>query len=239
MYHAYPMSSMLKGYRNETLRPAYSAALVLPFLFVYHAGTVVFNSTYINGADALIIRLLGALSVRSMFGSALVLVAFFVVWQLRTRASMKINYKILSLAFLESFSFAVILLFLFGLLMPRLGLSMAASQGGMADLALYCGAGIYEELVFRAFLLGILMFIFHNALKLKHNTSVVSAALLGALLFSAFHYIGPAGDIFTMGGFIQRTLGGLYFSVLYVTRGFGITAACHAFYDILLGLVIS
>ncbi|MBN2319750.1 MAG: CPBP family intramembrane metalloprotease [Acidobacteria bacterium] len=233
------MSAMLKGYRKETLQPAYSAALVFPFLLIYHTGTVVLNTTYINGADALLIRLLGALSVRSMFGSALVLAIFFVIWQLRTRASMKIRSKILALSFLESFCFAVILLFLFGLLMPRLGLCMAPLQGGIADLVLYCGAGIYEELVFRAFLLGILIMIFQNLLKLKHNTSAVSAAFLGALLFAAFHYIGPAGDVFSLEGFVQRILGGLYFSVLFVARGFGVTAACHVFYDILVGLIIS
>ena len=228
---------MLSGYRKETLRPAYSAALVLPFLCIYHAGTVVLNTTYINGADALLIRLLGALSVRSMFGSALVLTVFFVVWQLRTRATMKISIKILSLSFLESLCFAVILLFLFGLLIPGLGLSMAAVHGGLADLVLYCGAGIYEELVFRAFLLGILIMVFHKVFKLKRNTSAVSAAFLGALLFAFFHYIGPAGDIFTLGGFVQRALGGLYFSVLFVARGFGVTAVCHTFYDILVGFV--
>lgn len=238
-YHAYPMSLMLKEYRDKTLRPAYSAALVFPFLCIYHVGTVVLNMTYINGADALLIRLLGALSVRSMFGSALVLALFFLVWQLRSRASMKIKSKFLALSFLESLSFAVILLFFFGMLVPRLGLSMTVGYGGISDLVLYCGAGIYEELVFRAFLIGILVLVFRKVLQLKPNLSAVSAAILGALIFSAFHYIGPAGDIFALGGFIQRVLGGLYFSVLYVTRGFGVTAACHAFYDILVGSVIT
>jgi hypothetical protein len=232
------MSAMIEVYRKETLRPAYSAALIFPFLFVYHMGTVVLNTTYINGADALLVRFLGALSVRSMFGSALVLILFFVIWQVRTGASMAINPKILAISFLESLCYAGILLLLFGLLIPRLGLSLAAGQGGIADLVLYCGAGIYEELVFRAFLLVVLMLLFRKFFKLKRGASALTAALAGALIFSAFHYLGAAGDIFTMSGFIQRALGGLYFSVLYVTRGFGVTAACHVFYDILVGLVI-
>ncbi len=233
------MPAMLRKYREETLRPAYSAALVFPFLCVYHVGTVVLDMTYINGADALLIRLLGALSVRSMFGSALVLALFFLIWQLRSRASMRIKFKFLALSFLESLLLAGILVLFFGMLAPRLGLSMTAGNGGISDLVLYCGAGIYEELVFRAFLVGILVLIFRNVPGLKPNLSAVSAAVLGALLFSAFHYIGAAGDNFSLGGFVQRTLGGLYFSVLFVTRGFGVTAACHALYDILVGFFVT
>ena len=232
------MSGILKNYWKETHRPVYSAALVLPFLCLYHAGTVVLNATYINGADALIIRILGALSVRSMFTSALVLMVYFAVWQYRTRASLKINHRIVLLSFLESMGLALILLLLFGRLMPHLSASMPAVREGITNLVLYCGAGIYEELVFRAFLLGLLVLLFRNVLHLKQNTAAISAAIAGALLFSLFHYIGPAGDILSLGSFAQRTLAGLYFSVIYVTRGFGITAACHAFYDILIGLML-
>jgi len=233
------MTGILNNYWKETHRPVYSAALVLPFLVIYHAGTIVLNATYINGADALIIRISGALSVRSMFASVLVLAVFFAVWQYRTRDSLKINSRILLLSFLESIGLAIILLLLFGQLMPRLAASMSVVRGGLGDLVLYCGAGIYEELVFRAFLLGILILFFRHVLHLKRNTAAISAAITGALLFSAFHYIGTAGDIFSIGSFFQRALGGLYFSILYVTRGFGITAACHAFYDILVGLIMA
>jgi hypothetical protein len=32
-------------------------------------------------------------------------------------------------------------------------------------------------------------------------------------------------------------MGGLYFSILIVTRGFGVTAASHALYDIFVGML--
>ena len=47
--------SSTRKYLKETRRPVYSAALILPFFLIYHAGTFFFRSTYINGADALII----------------------------------------------------------------------------------------------------------------------------------------------------------------------------------------
>lgn len=194
------------------------------------------RTTHINGADALIIRILSMFSVDSMLGSALVLVICFTVWQLRSRASWNIRPAMLLLYFLESVCFALILLFSFGWLNTHLPLAMSAAHRGLSDLVLYCGAGIYEELVFRGFLLSILIAVFRPVFPQQKAATTV-AALLGALLFSIFHYIGPSGDAFSLGSFIQRILAGLYFSILFVTRGFGVTAAAHAIYDIFVGII--
>ncbi len=239
MYDALLMSSAWAVYFRETRRPVYSAALLLPFFVTYHAGTLVLRTTYVNGADALIMRILSALSVHSVFASALVLVACFVVWQLRTRASWKVDPNRLLFLFGESMLFAGLLFVAFGWISTHLAAaeSRAGMGGPIARLVLYCGAGIYEELLFRGFLLGFLMILLSRAMHLSKVPASVYAALLAALLFSLFHYIGPAGDTFTTAGFIQRFLGGLYFSVLFVTRGFGVTAASHAFYDILVGII--
>ena len=231
------MALKLRGYLKETRRPVYSAALVLPFLCIYHAGTFILHTTYINGADALIIRILSSLSVHSMFGSVLVLAAFFIVWQLRTRASWKIKSGMLLIYFLESVCFALLLLFVFGWLSAHLSLALAQKKHGIANLVLYCGAGIYEELVFRAFLLGLLVAAFNLIFPKNKTAAATAAVILGALLFSVFHYVGSAGDVFSVGSFVQRALGGLYFSILFVTRGFGVTAASHAIYDIFVGMI--
>jgi hypothetical protein len=64
--------------------------------------------------------------------------------------------------------------------------------------------------------------------------SGIFAALLAALAFSAFHYIGPYGDPFTLSSFLFRALAGLAFSALFLLRGFGIAAWTHALYDVFL-----
>jgi len=235
-YYSLPMTFKFRGYLQETRRPIYSAALILPFLVVYHIGTIVLQTTYINGADALIVRILSIFSVHSMLGSVLVLGICFVIWQLRTRASWTVNAGMLVIYFLESICFALLLLFAFGWLSTRLSLSLSEIRQNISDLVLYCGAGIYEELVFRAFLLSLLIVVLNRIFD-KKKTATISAVVLGALIFSAFHYVGPSGDALSLGSFLQRTLGGIYFSVLFVTRGFGITAASHALYDIFLGLI--
>jgi membrane protease YdiL (CAAX protease family) len=232
------MAGPLGSYLRETRRPIYSAALLLPFFLIYHTGTFFLKTTYINGADALIIRLLSLFSVHSIFASAIVLIAFFAAWQVRTKARWKIDKAKLAALFLESTLFALFLFFVFGWL--SIHFSRPGHSGGALErLALYCGAGIYEELVFRGFLLGSLVLVFTRVFGMRKGTAGFWGMILAALLFSAFHYLGPASDTFSVVSFLQRMAGGLYFSMLFVTRGFGVTAASHAIYDILVGLLMT
>jgi membrane protease YdiL (CAAX protease family) len=234
------MGKKFQSYLRETRRPIYSAALLFPFFAIYHTGTYFLRTTYINGADALIIRLLSMLSIHSALASVLVVLFCFIIWQIRTGAGWKVDSTKLTLLFIESCFFAGLLFFVFGWLSVHLSRASGGgrSLGTFQKLVLYCGAGIYEELVFRFFLLGILLLLFSRVVKTGKTASAVWAAVTASLLFSLFHYVGAAGDVFTLGSFLQRALGGLYFSALFVTRGFGVTAASHALYDILVGLIV-
>jgi membrane protease YdiL (CAAX protease family) len=232
------MKARLKKYLKDTRKPVYSAVLVLPFFLIYHLGTIFLRTTYINGADALIMRLLSMLSVHSAFASALVLLACFIIWQLRTRAGWKVQASKVFFMLLESIGFAGLLFAAFGWLSVRLSRPEAHTQHFWEKMVLYCGAGIYEELLFRAFLLGLMLLLFTKCSSMSKTASAVTAVILSALLFSGFHYIGTGSDAFTLASFFQRTLGGLYFSIIFITRGFGVTAATHAIYDILVGILL-
>jgi hypothetical protein len=101
------------------------------------------------------------------------------------------------------------------------------------------GAGIYEELIFRLILICALMLIFQDIIGLSHMTSMISAILISAALFSAHHHIifmhGKFDQtaVFSWPPFLFRTIAGVYFAGLFAVRGFGITAGSHAFYDII------
>ena len=96
------------------------------------------------------------------------------------------------------------------------------------------GAGFYEELLFRVLLVTALLIVARRVLRWGPIAAGIFATLGGALAFSAVHYIGPLGDTVSTQSFVFRTIAGLAFSGLYVTRGFGITAWTHALYDIFL-----
>jgi hypothetical protein len=73
---------------------------------------------------------------------------------------------------------------------------------------------------------------------LPHKPAVVAAILFTSVLFSTAHYIGPGADQFTTFSFLFRAIAGAFFAALFVLRGFGITAGCHAAYDILVGILL-
>ncbi len=102
------------------------------------------------------------------------------------------------------------------------------------QLMISLGAGIYEELLFRVVLVGALAWIGRRALGWSDGAAGVLATVVGALVFSAFHYVGPYGDPLTLPSFAYRAVAGVMFSGLYLLRGFGITAWTHALYDVFL-----
>jgi len=108
----------------------------------------------------------------------------------------------------------------------------ALDGNALSRLTLSLGAGLYEELLFRVVIVALLANGFRLLFGVSRLTAGVAATVLGALLFSAFHYIGPFGEPLRLESFVFRALAGLAFSGLYLTRGFGITAWTHALYDV-------
>ena len=99
------------------------------------------------------------------------------------------------------------------------------------------GAGIYEELLFRVLLVGCLAWAARRLFGWSAGAAGVFATVVGALIFSAFHYIGPYGDHLELASFTFRAIAGVMFSALYLLRGFGITAWTHALYDVFLAVL--
>ena len=118
-----------------------------------------------------------------------------------------------------------------------------AIRGGVGALDLHTqlvvslGAGIYEELLFRVVLVGALMWGTRRLLGAGTGLAATVSVVVSALIFSGFHYVGALGDTFTVASFTFRAIAGVAFSVLYVTRGFGVTAWTHALYDLGISLL--
>lgn len=102
----------------------------------------------------------------------------------------------------------------------------------------FVGAGIYEEVLFRLCLLP-LCYLALRAILLPGKLAMVTAVIGTSILFSAAHYIGPTADTFSTHSFVFRAIAGLFFAILFVVRGFGIAAGCHATYDLLVGVILT
>jgi hypothetical protein len=106
-----------------------------------------------------------------------------------------------------------------------------------ARTILFIGAGVYEEFLFRFLLIPGLILAFTKG-GVPAGRAALLAVLWTSMLFSAAHYIGPAGDSFSMFTFLFRFAAGLFFATVFLSRGFGIVVGCHAAYDLLVGLML-
>jgi hypothetical protein len=176
----------------------------------------------------------GGIGVLAVFGGGLAIL----LWIRRRRSAERLRLRWFSWMFLESVTYA----FLIGIVVGRATerfLQAADTQAVpnvAARFALALGAGAYEEILFRAILLGGLLWLFQKVLTLSRSTALLSALGLSSLLFSASHYVLLANEAFTPTSFVFRLLAGVAFGTVYLMRGVGIAAYSHSLYNIFLVL---
>lgn len=241
----------LRGYWRAAREARYSVLFAFPLLVMYEGSAFALtHSAYDgvrNGADVLLKTLfVAAGGSRGLAAFTLVLlgVGGWLVWRDRRRHPGALDGRVFGIMIAESVVYAatfgsVVSALTALLLTPMLSVVQGVGPVRLsltAQLVLSLGAGLYEELLFRVLLVSGLLAL---GLRLgwRRPRAVAFAILLSALIFSAFHYIGPLGDTFTIASFTFRAIAGLMLSGLYVVRGFGITAWTHALYDVGLSLL--
>lgn len=108
----------------------------------------------------------------------------------------------------------------------------------LVGLVNYFGAGFYEEVLFRLLLLPLTAWSLKKA-GLRQGQSWGWAILGTSVIFAAAHHIGPLGDPWAIRPLVFRTVAGCFFGMLFLSRGFGITAWSHALYDVIVGELFS
>lgn len=241
-----------QSYWKASRAPRYSLVFALPLLLLYEALAASMGGGSIgdirNGADVIVKAVFAVMA--GPYGAlvfAVIVIGGSVVLVMRDlrRNGGKLRARVFALMLLESVVLATIFgvvvgtvtAYLLGQFDTRLAIQTAVPIDTMdrpTKLMLSVGAGLYEELLFRVILVSALAWAARVLLGLRPVAAGAVAVVVGALAFSAFHYVGAYGDPFEIGSFAFRFIAGLFFSALYVTRGFGITAWTHALYDVFL-----
>jgi hypothetical protein len=128
----------------------------------------------------------------------------------------------------------------FEMLLTHWGLPLAAISfhtPAAEQVVTYIGAGIYEEVLFRLGLYSLLYYLLRVVL-IPLPLAIMLAACGAAVTFAAAHHLGDNGEELLPVLFLFRVIAGLYFTALYVMRGFGIAVGAHAGYDILVGVSV-
>jgi hypothetical protein len=243
-----PALSPLRTYWRQSRAHRYSLLFALPLLVAYETLAAVLghgeSQAIRNGADVLLksvfISILGEHGPL-VFGAILIAASvWLVVRDMRPHGS-RLSPRVFAGMTVESIALALMFGIVVSTITSRVLAPFAAivqtpmqELGWWTQLMVSLGAGLYEELLFRVLLVGAIAAAGTNLLGWRPATAGMVAVGVGAIVFSAFHYVGPFGDPLDAGSFTFRLIAGIFFSALFVTRGFGITAWTHALYDVFL-----
>jgi len=236
----------MKSYLEYSRSPWFSFLLAVPLLVLYQTMVVIGNlgqpHTVINGADGMVQGALQMVGIQGWLGSwvVLALVTGVLVFRRdRAHSLQPVKREYFGMALVEStiyaLGFGTVVAVLTSLILPG-GLLLQIGGGQLnvgQRLAASLGAGLYEELVFRLFLTGGMIWVFRK-LQWKEGPALTTAVLASSFIFSLVHYVGPLGDPFQIPSFTFRFVAGVVLTVLYALRGFGIAAWTHALYDVFL-----
>lgn len=231
-------------YWSVSRTPLTSLLFSLPLVLAYEGGVLLLGrGTPRNGADVWLRHALDGLGFGSYFLLPILTAIGLLAWHHVAHDRWRFSPAILLGMAAESLLWAVVLIGLARLqegLWLRVDARLVAAAGAgpleglLARFVGYCGAGLYEEVLFRLLLLPAIIWFLKKA---GFAGAGVWGVVLTSLLFSGAHYVGPLGDAFTLYSFAFRALAGIFFSILFLARGFGIAAGTHAAYDFLVGLL--
>jgi len=232
-------------YLRSTRHPWASLLFLLPLLAAYEGGLLWLGgdqaARFRNGADAWVRWQLELFGIGHVLIAPAIVLTVFLIWSGRRWGDRPTDPVAVwfGMAF-ESACFAFLLWQFsqnFGLLVERTGvrLEIAGQTTRVSQVLTYIGAGIYEEVLFRLGLFVALVAVL-RAVSLPRPVAVLVAAVAAAAAFAAAHHVGPYGEAMNPYVFLFRALAGLYFTALFVARGFGIAVGAHAGYDVLVGV---
>ncbi len=242
------------SYWVQSKQPLTALAFVTPLLITYELGVLLLGPHAIrNGADVWLRQFLEVAGFGQYFLLPVLCVCILLGWHHTTRQPWEISGHVLRIMACECLVLAVVLRLILHIQSSFFDPALFASDSSapaaismmgeetLRRLVGYLGAGVYEELLFRLILFSSIAW-FLRRLDMTSAASLVTAAFATSLFFASAHYIGPHAEPFQWQSqwfwftFLFRSVAGLFFSALFVLRGFGIAAGTHAFYDILVGL---
>ena len=226
-----------KGYLEGSRDLSTSLVLVIPLFFFYQVG-ILLTGGMRNGVDFVtdLVMLASGGNILGYVAFNVVVLVGFIIALTALRKKGHMAPRLIPYMLLESAIYALFLGSAVIGLINALGIGALLAAGDkpaemtfIAKLVMSAGAGLYEEIVFRLFLLGGMFLAATKLLGLNRIVAAVLAIVASSVIFSAVHHIA---EPFTMSAFVFRTFAGMLFAIIYQTRGLAIAAYTHAFYDV-------
>jgi len=217
-----------------------SLIFIFPFIILYEGISFLYfrnlNYEIRNSADVILRNFFDIFGYYSNhIYTITLLAAFILIYFINKDLKSKnlIEFKYLIVMFLEGFLYGLLLILLLNNTNFIISDSLIYQRALLLNLYLSIGAGIWEEILFRLIIFSFLYKIFKKYNNINFYTLFLSV-FISSIIFSAFHYIGISADVFNFDSFLIRFLGGVFLSLLYYYRGFGIAVMSHITYDFIL-----
>ena len=227
----------MSQYLTVSKSPLYSFIFTLPLFLLYEVGIFLISSRDIdqlrNGADVLMRQVLESFGIYGMYGFGGTFLIGFLIAFLRQKKNLRtseIESRFLLIMFFESILWATLLVIMM-IKIPTF-LSLSNEDHLIQQVVLAIGAGIYEEFVFRVLLISGLAIFFGLIFNWGEFGKSFLSVIISSAIFSIFHFFGSYGDTFSFPLFFVRFFAGIFLAMIYIFRGFGITAYSHSIYDL-------
>jgi len=232
-----------QSYFLSSRNNAYNLIFIFPMVVLYEGMILVFRNSsdsvpsyFRNGVDVLLRTFFDEFGV---YGSLvyilfiLIILVYVVAKNFSVITEGKINFNFLVYMLVESVLLASIFSYIVMSLSEMVSLDKSFNSVSSFELFyLSLGAGIWEELLFRFFLVGFIIHILNRLILTSIPISVIIAIIVSSFLFAVFHYLGPYAEEFSNYTFVIRYAGGIFLGMIYYLRGIGIAVYTHIFYDL-------
>jgi hypothetical protein len=245
------------GYGVLSARPLHILAFLSPLIIVYELGSILYLSDH-HGAMIETIRAWKILSgffeafgVAGFYLPGVALATVLLLWHVLERDRWAVRPAVLLGMLMESIGWVLPLLVLTvlvqrllpggeGAIQPAAGASGQAllDMPWQARLTISIGAGLYEELLFRMILIAGVHLVLVDLCRSGETIGRMAAVLISTAAFAFYHDVRLADGTVNVAAVAHYLLAGLFFAILYLFRGFGITASVHALFDILVLILL-
>jgi hypothetical protein len=224
------------SYWDWSQSPLASLLFVLPFLILHEVG--VRHFAVIPGARvehrvtafALLTQFFNYFGAYGRYLPAMAVVAILLTWHVARQDPWEFRLPHVLMMAVESLLLAAPLLAVYLLFSPR-GAVFTGSGDWKLMCSLYLGAGVYEELVWRLGAFAVLSFLLTDLGRTSPKFAVPVILLTSAVGFSTYHMLGT--QQFPWQAFVFIGLRGMYYGIIFLERGFGISVGVHTAYDLL------
>lgn len=228
---------MFQQYLDSTRLPLTSLAFLIPLLVVYETGAIFLQPDF--SASRHLVAASAVESFLAWFGPAgswvpgVVLVLSLIAWHILRKDPTTVRAWVPPLMAIESLVLTLPLFVISGLARGAALPTLASVSTTKIELLLVMGAGIYEELVFRLLLITMLLVVLVDVFRVPQLYATIAAGVLASLIFATCHYAPISVEPFNATTFALRAAAGGYLTMVFLSRGIGVSAGCHVAYNVI------